>query len=256
MWRSQPTESTVWWCRPRRSPRPRLTTLIQHLQEEHVHVHIATGITGISAGRLRSLPMSYEPMLYVEAGDALEGAGDSEAGLRHHLVVGCAGGGRARVLVAAIAIKLGDRGPVFFRQTRVGATATTFGCSSSARCASTPKHARLDAAPTNERNGPLFKMASDPRVTTIGRFLREHQPRRAAAAVQRAARRDEPRRAPPGAAAGGRQRSRSDLRQRELVPPGHHRPVAGRGPRQPLVRGLPPTRPLLRRELVDHPRPR
>ena len=39
-------------------------------------------------------------------------------------------------------------------------------------------------------------------------------------------------------------------------PPGHHRPVAGRGPGQPGVRRLPAARPALRRELVAGARPR
>ena len=41
-----------------------------------------------------------------------------------------------------------------------------------------------------------------------------------------------------------------ELRDRHAVLPGHHRAVAGRGPRQPVVRRLPAARSLLRRELV------
>ena len=42
-------------------------------------------------------------------------------------------------VVIAIAIKLDDRGPVFFRQQRVGATASTSTCSSSARWSPAPR---------------------------------------------------------------------------------------------------------------------
>ena len=151
----------------------RLTTLIQHLQEEHVHVHIATGISGISAGRLRSLPMSYEPMLYVEAAKLskvqvmLKRAFDIFLSLVVLLVA-------APVwLVAAIGIKLGDRGPVFFRQTRVGKDGKTFKLVKFRTMRVDAEQMLATMLADNERHGPLFKMHKDPRVTTIGRFLRE-----------------------------------------------------------------------------------
>ena len=151
----------------------RLTTLIQHLQEEHVHVHIATGISGISAGRLRSLPMSYEPMLYVEAPRLskveviLKRAFDIFVSLVVLLVA-------APVwLVVAISIKLSDRGPVFFRQTRVGKNGATFRLLKFRTMRVDAEQLLSTMLSENERRGPLFKMDKDPRVTTIGRFLRE-----------------------------------------------------------------------------------
>jgi exopolysaccharide biosynthesis polyprenyl glycosylphosphotransferase len=152
---------------------PRLTTLIQHLQDEHVHVHIATGITGISAGRLRSLPMSYEPMLYVEAAKlskvqvTLKRAFDIFLSLVVLVVAAPAW------LAVAIGIKLGDRGPIFFRQTRVGKDGTTFRLLKFRTMRVDAEQLLGSMLSENERHGPLFKIDKDPRVTTIGRFLRE-----------------------------------------------------------------------------------
>jgi hypothetical protein len=42
-----------------------LNALIRELQSLSMHVHLTTGIAGIDARRLRSLPLSYEPLLYV-----------------------------------------------------------------------------------------------------------------------------------------------------------------------------------------------
>ncbi|CAA9249578.1 MAG: Exopolysaccharide biosynthesis polyprenyl glycosylphosphotransferase, partial [uncultured Acidimicrobiales bacterium] len=81
------------------------------------------------------------------------------------------------------------------------------------------------------------------------------QPGRAPAAHQRPAGGDEPGRAPPRPAVGGRPVRGAPPRP----PPRHprrHGPVAGRGEGGPRPRGLHPPRPVLRRELVGHARPR
>ena len=45
----------------------RLNQLIRNLQRDGVHVHVATGIAGIDARRMRSTPLAHEPLLYIEA---------------------------------------------------------------------------------------------------------------------------------------------------------------------------------------------
>lgn len=151
----------------------RLNSLIRNLQQHDVHVHLATGVSGIDARRLRSLPLSHEPLLYVEAPSLsrlqrLIKRGFDIALAAIILVV-------AAPLFAAIAIgvKLGDRGPVYFRQQRVGRGGNTFNVLKfrTMRVDAEEQLANLRAA--NERNGPLFKMESDPRVTRVGRWLRE-----------------------------------------------------------------------------------
>ena len=105
-------------------------------------------------------------------------------------------------------IKLNDRGPVLFRQVRVGRNGGSSASSSSARWSSTPRRVLAQLQAQNERKGPLFKMdRRPPRRPGLGRFLRDSQPRRAAPAVQRAARRDEPGRPAAGAARRGRRSS-------------------------------------------------
>ena len=77
----------------------------------------------------------------------------------------------ALVVIAAL-IKLDDRGPVFFRQTRIGRHGEPFGILKF-RTMVVDAEARLAALRAdNERHGGLFKMDNDPRVTRIGRFLR------------------------------------------------------------------------------------
>ncbi len=74
------------------------------------------------------------------------------------------------LLVAAL-IKLDTRGPVFFRQPRVGKDGKTFQMLKF-RTMIDGAHAQREAlAHLNETNG-LFKIAQDPRVTRVGRLLR------------------------------------------------------------------------------------
>ena len=62
----------------------------------------------------------------------------------------------------------------------------------------------VDLRDSNESDGLLFKMRTDPRVTPVGRVLRRTLPRRAAAAVERRPGRHVARRAPAAAAEGVR----------------------------------------------------
>jgi lipopolysaccharide/colanic/teichoic acid biosynthesis glycosyltransferase len=74
--------------------------------------------------------------------------------------------------VAAVLIKAHDRGPVLFRQVRIGRGGEPFTLIK-LRTMEVDAEARLaDLWQRNERHGPLFKVSSDPRITPIGGFLR------------------------------------------------------------------------------------
>jgi lipopolysaccharide/colanic/teichoic acid biosynthesis glycosyltransferase len=75
-------------------------------------------------------------------------------------------------IAIAIAIKLGDHGPVLFRQTRVGRDGVPFELLKFRTMVVDAEHRRAELAPFNERDAPLFKITDDPRVTKVGRFLR------------------------------------------------------------------------------------
>ena len=73
----------------------------------------------------------------------------------------------------ALAVKLSSRGPVFFRQERVGYHGRPF-TMLKFRTMVVDAEAMLDGLlEQNEATGPLFKIKRDPRVTPVGRFLRK-----------------------------------------------------------------------------------
>ncbi len=76
-------------------------------------------------------------------------------------------------VVTALAIRLDSPGPVFFRQTRVGKRGRLFTMYKfrSMRTTAEVEKQTLDAD-NESRDGVLFKMRRDPRVTRVGRIIR------------------------------------------------------------------------------------
>lgn len=76
------------------------------------------------------------------------------------------------LLLAALAIKLESEGPVLFVQERVGLNKRRFRMLKF-RTMQRDAEARMkDIEHLNEKTGPIFKIRNDPRVTTVGRWLR------------------------------------------------------------------------------------
>ena len=78
-------------------------------------------------------------------------------------------------LVVAVLIKLDSRGPVFFRQVRMGARSKTFRVFKFRTMVADAERIKSDIAHLNMHNGRdprMFKIPDDPRVTRVGRLLR------------------------------------------------------------------------------------
>ncbi len=66
--------------------------------------------------------------------------------------------------VAAVLIKVHDRGPVFFRQQRVDSDGRPFMLFKLRTMSVDAEERRAALLARNERKGPLFKVTDDPRV--------------------------------------------------------------------------------------------
>jgi exopolysaccharide biosynthesis polyprenyl glycosylphosphotransferase len=101
----------------------------------------------------------------------------SSAAVKRTFDVVCASIGLLAVaplmLVAAVAIKLDSRGPVFFRQLRVGRHGERFHILKFRTMVANAEELKDSLRPRNEAQGGLFKIADDPRVTRVGSFLRK-----------------------------------------------------------------------------------
>ncbi len=76
------------------------------------------------------------------------------------------------LVVIAVAIRLDSRGPVFFRQQRVGRHGQRFGMLKFRTMVPDAEALKDSLRHRNEAKEGLFKIAEDPRVTRVGRLLR------------------------------------------------------------------------------------
>jgi exopolysaccharide biosynthesis polyprenyl glycosylphosphotransferase len=77
------------------------------------------------------------------------------------------------LLITALAVKLDSRGPVFFRQERIGRAGKPFRIFKFRSMTADAWQQRDTVARLNDVDGPLFKMEKDPRVTRVGAIIRK-----------------------------------------------------------------------------------
>ena len=78
------------------------------------------------------------------------------------------------MLVIAVAVKLESRGSVIYPSLRVGKGGVPFACYKFRTMVPGANGLRKKLRHLNQRRGPFFKIANDPRVTRLGRFLRRY----------------------------------------------------------------------------------
>jgi lipopolysaccharide/colanic/teichoic acid biosynthesis glycosyltransferase len=77
------------------------------------------------------------------------------------------------MLVLAICVRLSDRGPALFKQTRVGKNGRSFKIYKFRTMVIDAERRLAELREMNESDGVLFKMRRDPRVTPVGARLRK-----------------------------------------------------------------------------------
>ena len=77
-------------------------------------------------------------------------------------------------LLIAILIKLDSKGPILYSSKRVGKKGRIFDCYKFRTMVADAETRKAEVAHLNERDGVLFKIANDPRVTRIGLRLRKY----------------------------------------------------------------------------------
>ena len=206
------------------------------LEQHHVQVVVAPSVTDISRERVKVRPVGGLPLMHIDpptwANAAKFGKRIFDVVIASLLLVVLS----PVLLACVLAVKLSDRGPVLFRQRRIGRHGAEFSCLKFRSMVVDAERQLADLHAEHGYEHGLFKVKDDPRVTRPGRLAAPLLDRRAAAAVQRPARRDEPRR--PASAAPPRGRA---LRPGHLAPAaratGHDRSLAGLGPLRPHLGG-------------------
>jgi exopolysaccharide biosynthesis polyprenyl glycosylphosphotransferase len=156
-------------------PRERLGDVERavHLCEEQgVEVRISLDVLRFGAGRMRVADMDGHPML------AFTRTPSDDLALAVKRAFDVVVSAAVLVVLAplfaavALAIRIDSPGPVLFRQRRMGQSGRVFEMLKF-RSMYRDAEARLEGLRArNEMSGPVFKIANDPRVTRVGRFLR------------------------------------------------------------------------------------
>ena len=76
------------------------------------------------------------------------------------------------MLIVALGIRLTSKGPVIFKQERAGKNGKPFVMYKFRSMSSDAEMRRAELLPFNQMRGPVFKVAEDPRITPLGRWLR------------------------------------------------------------------------------------
>jgi exopolysaccharide biosynthesis polyprenyl glycosylphosphotransferase len=77
------------------------------------------------------------------------------------------------LLVVAVLVKSTSRGPILFKQERVGQHGRTFHMLKFRSMVLNAEELKARLALQNEQAGPVFKIKHDPRITFVGRFIRK-----------------------------------------------------------------------------------
>ena len=150
----------------------RLRELAWQLEKTGTDLCVAPALLDVAGPRTTIRPVAGLPLLHLDHPEF--------SGLRR-LIKSCFD--RAAALVAllicspllmavALAVRLGDGGPVLFRQTRVGRNGRTFTVLKFRTMVLDAEQRKAHLCTLNETDGLLFKMRQDPRITTIGAKLR------------------------------------------------------------------------------------
>ena len=149
-----------------------LRSLAWRLHGTGIQLLMAPDLVDIAGPRIVSRPAGGLPMLLVEEPRTAGPAQLVKTVTERVLALGAVAALSPVFVGAALAVKLTSRGPVLFRQRRVGRDGRIFEMLKFRSMVDGAHTMRGDLAERNEHDGPLFKIKDDPRITPVGRYLR------------------------------------------------------------------------------------
>jgi exopolysaccharide biosynthesis polyprenyl glycosylphosphotransferase len=152
----------------------RLRELTWELEDRGTEVYVAPALLDVAGPRTTIRPIAGLPLLHVDHPElnggrqALKALFDRACAIAAILLLSLV------FMGIAIVIKLGDGGPVFFRQLRVGQNGQGFLVWKFRTMVVDAEQRKPLLAIENEGNGVLFKIRKDPRITEAGTWLRRY----------------------------------------------------------------------------------
>ena len=149
-----------------------LRRMAWQLERDDVDLIVASALVDVAGARTTIRPVDGLPMLHVEH-PRLSGGGRVVKEISDRI-------GAVLLLLAAsplllgvaMAVRISSRGPVLFRQVRVGRDGREFRMIKFRSMYVDAESRLAELRHLNEHDGVLFKIRNDPRVTPVGRWLR------------------------------------------------------------------------------------
>lgn len=151
---------------------PVVNAVVRRCSMRGVSVDLLTGATGVRPSRLEFGRLHGFSTVHIRPG--LHGQGRVVLKRLFDMIVASI----ALVVLsplmatAAVAVKVGSRGPVFYKQRRLGRGGQQFEMIKFRSMLPEADQMLVDLTDKNEADGPLFKIKNDPRITRVGGFLR------------------------------------------------------------------------------------
>jgi exopolysaccharide biosynthesis polyprenyl glycosylphosphotransferase len=142
------------------------------LEGSGVDVVVAPSVADVAGPRISVRPVSGLPLLHVDQPEFAGGKRVAKSILDRMVAAGLLVALLPVLLPAALGIQLTSRGPVLFRQTRVGRGGREFTVVKFRTMYRDAEQRLAELTGRNESDGLLFKIRDDPRITPFGRFLR------------------------------------------------------------------------------------
>jgi exopolysaccharide biosynthesis polyprenyl glycosylphosphotransferase len=150
-----------------------VNALTRRLTDDGYHVTLSSSLNDIDITRIRPQLLDGETMIYVEPVIRNGWRGLAKRIFDIVLATTVLVLTLPVTLAAIVAVKLDSDGPAFFRQTRVGKDGALFTMIKLRTMCIDAEARKAELAERNEADGPLFKIAHDPRITPVGRILRK-----------------------------------------------------------------------------------
>jgi exopolysaccharide biosynthesis polyprenyl glycosylphosphotransferase len=144
------------------------------LHKLDVDLVVSPGVVDVAGPRLTIQPVSGLPLIHVEKPQYRGAQRLQKRAFDLLLSFVVLTGALPVMMLAAIAIKVTSRGPIFYRSERIGIDGEPFELIKFRTMVDGADGRLDDLRALNDSDGALFKIHDDPRVTKVGRVLRRY----------------------------------------------------------------------------------
>ena len=158
---------------PIKSQYDQIKVAIDRLEEQGIAVHVLSDFFPQNLAKTRSADFQGMPLLSLTSTPPFCWRTEVKRIIDFVSSVILLGLGAPLLAIVAVLIKLDSKGPAFFVQERMGYNKRRFSMIKF-RTMTIDAEARMEEIEhLNEKNGPIFKIKNDPRITRVGRILRK-----------------------------------------------------------------------------------